>query len=303
VIRPSAFLFIALVLPSCVRAQIQQPEIIFNGQVWRYVRVYPLLDGLFQDVASTQLKNLALDPNASNGTSLDALQQAFQFQLQYSQLAGIQNAAAAQTIATNTGYQTQLVQQQATLLQGQLLAQKQLGELQNKYDSLPSNADPNTVSSAKQAVTVAQDNLSSITAQMALVKGQLAAPAYSPAPASGSLVPSQLPQAPTIPSSLVSSANAAAPSFPATKQMDNQMELLWERLSRLVGAMARPDSLDSSASLYLVAFDTGIFPKKGKRKHQLLDITYALKCSSGNTPPTVLDMFPRVAAQNIPNIK
>jgi hypothetical protein len=301
--RPCALLLIVLAVPTCVCAQIKEPEVILSGQVWRYPRVYPLLDGLFQDVASTQLKNLALDPNASNGTSLDALQQSFQFQLQYSQLAGIQNASAAQSIATNTGYQTQLIQQQSTLLQAQLLAQNQLGALQKQSDSLPSNADPNTIASAKQAVTVAQDNLNSITAQMALVKGQLTTTPYSPTPATGSLVPSQLPPAPTIPSSLATGATSSPPSFPATKQMDNQMELLWERLSRLVGAMARPDSLDSGASLYLVAFDTGIFPEKDKRKHQLLDTTYDLECSAGSGTPTVLDMFPRVAAVNITNVK
>ncbi len=304
--RPSTLLAVALLVsPTCLVAQINPPEVILNGQAWQYSRVYPLLDGLFQDVASTQLKNLTLDPNASNGTSLDALQQSIQFQVQYGQLAGIQNAAAAQTMATNTGYQTQLVQQQATLLQGQLLAQRQLGEAQTKADSLPANADSNTVASAKQAATVAQDNLTSITAQMALVKGQLAAPAYSPSSSTTALVPSQLPTPATIPSSLSSSATGpgSAPSFPATKQMDNQMQLLWERVSRLVGTMARPDSLEAGATLYLVAFDTGIFPEKHKRKHQLLDTTYTLKCGSGTGDPTVLDMFPRAAAVNITNIK
>jgi len=283
-------------------AQTGVPEPILNAQAWRYSRVYPLLDGLFQDAASTQLKSLALDPNSANATSLDALQQSIQFQIQYSQLAGIQNAAAAQTIVTNTGYQTQLVQQQANLLQAQLLSQKQLGDAQNKLDSLPSNADSSTAAAAKQAVTIAQDNLNSIGAEVALVKAQMAAPAYTPSPASGSLT-SQLPTPQQIPSSLTSSATTAAPSFPATKQMDNQMELLWERLSRVVGTMTRPDSLNANASLYLVEFDTGIFPERGKRKHELLDTTYTLGCAGTSERPTVVDMFPRAAAVNITNIK
>jgi hypothetical protein len=295
-----AIVVLLCTIPSV--GQITQQEVILSGQAWRYTRVYPLLDGLFQDVASTQLKSLVLDPNVSSGTSLDAMQQSIQFQLQYSQLAGIQNAAAAQTIATNTGYQTQLIQQQATLLQAQLLAQRQLGEAQNKLDALPGTADPNTIAAAKQAVTLTQDDLNSITAQMALVKGQLAAPAYSPSPATNALVPSQLPTPTAIPSSL-SSAVTGTPSFPATKQMDNQMQLLWERLSRLVGVMARPDSLETGASLYLVEFDTGVFLAKGKRKHQLLDTTYALGCTGGSGTPAVLDMFPRAAAVNITNIK
>ncbi len=301
--RHNSLVLIVLATSTVVFGQIKEQEVILSGQAWRYSRVYPLLDGLFQDVASTQLKNLVLDPNAANGTSLDALQQSIQFQVQYSQLAGIQNAAAAQTITANTGFQTQLLQQQTTLLQAQLLAQQQLGEAQSKLDGLPNTADPNTVAAAKQAVTVAQDNLNALTAQVALVKGQQVAPAYTPSASTSSLVPSQLPTPTSIPSSLTTAATGSAPSFPATKQIDNQMELLWERLSRLVGTMARPDSLEAKASLYLVEFDTGIFPKPRKRKHQLLDTTYTLKCTGGSGTPSVLDMFPRAAAVNITNIK
>jgi len=301
--RHYSLILMVLAATTAVFGQIKEQEVILSGQAWRYSRVYPLLDGLFQDVASTQLKSLILDPNASNGTSLDALQQSIQFQVQYSQLAGIQNAAAAQTITANTGFQTQLLQQQTTLLQAQLLAQQQVGDAQRKLDALPSTADPNTIAAAKQAVTIALDNLNALTAQVALVKGQQVAPVYSPSPSASSLVPSQLPTPASIPSSLSTSATASTPSFPATKQMDNQMELLWERLSRLVGSMARPDSLEPNANLYLVEFDTGIFPEQKKRKHQLLDTTYTLQCTTGTGTPSVLDMFPRAAAVNITNVK
>ena len=64
-------------------------------KILEYSRVYPLLDGLFQDVAATQPASLTLNPNAPNASALDALQQVFQLQLQYSATAGIQNNLAA----------------------------------------------------------------------------------------------------------------------------------------------------------------------------------------------------------------
>ncbi len=66
---------------------------------------------------------------------------------------------------------------------------------------------------------------------------------------------------------------------------------------------AGPDNLDQTATVYLVSFDTGIFPGKNKRKDQLLVTTYALTCTAGIGTPTVLDMFPRAAAVNITNVK
>ena len=56
-------------------------EVVIGLQVWSYKRVFPLLDGLFQDVASMQLKQLQLDPNQSNGSQVDALAQNFQMQV------------------------------------------------------------------------------------------------------------------------------------------------------------------------------------------------------------------------------
>jgi hypothetical protein len=61
--------------------ELRANEVSVATQVWKYSRIYPLLDGLFQDVAATQVSALTLTPNASNGVSLDALQQSFQAQI------------------------------------------------------------------------------------------------------------------------------------------------------------------------------------------------------------------------------
>jgi hypothetical protein len=119
--------------------------------------------------------------------------------------------------------------------------------------------------------------------------------AGSPANAAGTFAKS--PNAP--PAFSTALATKSDPSFPATKQMENQIGLLWERLSRLVGAMTRPDNMGADDLLYLVKFDTGIFPVN--RKKQLLDVTYSVACTGGT--PVVVDVFPRIAAVNITNTK
>ena len=77
------------------------PEDVTLGhpRVWGYQRVYPLLDGLFQDVSSTQLAQLTLNPNTANGASFNAVQNAFQLGVTFSQTAGATNAAAQQRTA------------------------------------------------------------------------------------------------------------------------------------------------------------------------------------------------------------
>ena len=173
-------------------------------KVLEYSRVYPLLDGLFQDVAATQLASLTLNPNAPNASALDALQQVFQLQLQYSATAGIQNNLAAQqsaTASTFASFQNALLQQQSQLVAAQFTAQQQVGAAQQAMDSLASPTSDQTAA-AKQRLQVATDNLNSITAQLnavqnALGKSLTASPTFSaPTPTP----PTSPPALPTPPS-------------------------------------------------------------------------------------------------------
>jgi hypothetical protein len=274
-------------------------EVSLGTQVWSYDRIYPLLDGLFQDVAATQLASLSLNPNASNGTNLDVLQQSFQLQVQANQLAGVQNAAAAQTVQANARYQSLLVQQEGSLLQALVSAQSQQGQAQSAFDTISASttATSDQVAAAKLALTTATNSATAISNQLGSIKNAIAAPGPITA-ASGSLTSAPATPA-ALPSALLTSALSGTPSLPATKQMDNQIGLLWERLARLVGAMTKPDNIQT-AELDLVKFDIGINPYQ--RKQQLLDVSYSLGCSSG-TAPVVVDLFPRTAAVNLANIK
>ncbi len=273
-------------------------------KILEYSRVYPLLDGLFQDVAATQLASLTLNPNAPNASALDALQQVFQLQLQYSATAGIQNNLAAQQSAnasTFASFQNALLQQQSQLVATQFTAQQQVGAAQQALDSL-TNTTANQTAAAQQRLQVATDNLNSITAQLtgvqtALGKNVSTSASFNPVAPSPQTTPPTLPSLPS--PAPPSGPSGFSPNFPATKQMDNQITLLWERLARLVETLNQGNNPDEN--LYLVEFDTNIMPHD--RNHQLLNIRYPLSGCTGEQQPYVLDMYPRNAAVNVLNEK
>jgi hypothetical protein len=283
----------------------QRSEVSIGAQAWAYDRVYPLLDGLFQDTASTQIAALTLNPNASNDSQVDALVQSLQIQAGYNQLSGVQNAAAAQMAVANLGYQSMMTQQQQSILQQQITAQQQLTQAQQTLSSVTQTGTTAQIAAATQAVTAAQTNVTGLAAEAALIKAPSSP--YSPSAASGNIANALTTPTSTIPSAASGTGiQTGGPSFPATKQLDNQMDLLWSRLARVVGTMARPDSMKSDNRLFLIEFDTATFPGRN-RKQELLETGYVLNCTdAGATPdaaPTVVDMFPRVAAVNIADTK
>jgi len=149
-------------------------DVTVGVQVWNYQRIYPLPDGLFQDVSSTQIASLKLDPNAANATQLDALLQVFQAQAQYGATFGVQNGLAEQQAAAGSAsamFQAQLINRQSQLIQSQILVQNQVGIAQSTVDSLSSDGARKTdVDGAKQQLQRAKDNLVSITAQISDIK-------------------------------------------------------------------------------------------------------------------------------------
>jgi hypothetical protein len=291
--------------PSPMTGSLPDDVIIGKPQPIPYSRAFPLLDGLFQDVSAIQLSQLQLNANAANASNLDALIQQFQATVQYSQTMGLQNAAAAQqgaAYSANASLQTQLLNQASQLIGLQLNAQQQLGQAQAALTSLPATATTEQTEAAQQAVKLANDNLNSIAAQIANVKNLLATTAPS-APSYSTPSPSPVPfpspfLTPSLPGS--TSSKSFEPSFPASKQIENQVNLLWERLAHLVNTLAQSDNPDG---ISLVKFNTGIIGGKSQRKKKLLSTQYSLTCSTGTKVPLVMDLFPRNAAVNITDMK
>jgi hypothetical protein len=273
----------------------QEQEVTIGAQVWLYDRVYPLLDGLLQDAASTQVNQLILDPNKANSSQLDALIQSFQVQAGYNQLSGVQNSVAAQMAQANVAYQSTLTQQQQIILQQSISAQQALTKALQDQTAANASQIPSQVTAANTEVQSAQAVVTGLAAQSALVKGS--GTPYAPSPATGSIANTPSAFTSGVPATVLGTGTSTSgPSFPATKQLDNQMDLLWSRLARVVGAMARPDSIDRDSRMYMIEFDTATFPAKS-RKGRLLDTRYQLSCGQ------VVDLFPRVAAVNVANTK
>ncbi len=247
-------------------------EVTIGAQAWSYERVYPLLDGLFQDTVSTQVANQTLYPNSSNASSLNALTQSLQIQAGYNQLSGVQSSVAAQTAVENLGYQTTLTQQEQSILQQQLSAQQVLAQDQQNLNAATASNNPAEATAANQAIAAEQATINGLAAEMTLVKGSPAALAPPAAP-TAAVAPPVTSFTTAVPGGVSAAGIGGGPSFPATKQMDNQMDLLWSRLARVVGTMSRPDSMDPKDRMYLIEFDTGTFPHPNRKKH-ILDTRY-----------------------------
>jgi hypothetical protein len=275
-------------------------EVSIGVRGWKYDRVYPLLDGMFQDIASSQVPQLKLDSNASNGANLDAVIQSMQIQAGYGQLAGIQNSVAAQMALSNLGNQSLIAQQSQNLLQQSLNAQQQLFNANQALLAATNTQNQPAMAEANQSVQYWTSAIASLKSQQALMPAPATTP-WTPTPASNvangtTAFTSQVPA-----TTLTTGTTGAStgPSFPPTKQLDNQADLLWARLARIVGAMAQPDSSQPTDRLYLLEFDTSTFPNRD-RKSELLDTTYKLTCGDKEgADVTVVDVFPRTAALNI----
>jgi len=288
--------------PDVAASAATQGEVIY-GEPERipYERAFPLLDGLFQDVSAIQLATLTVTANNINARNTKADIQQFQAALQYSQTLGLQNAAAAQQSAAYSAYgtlQAQLINQQAQLVTLQLTAQQQVSQAQTALNSLPSDATTDQKTAAQQALDSAKANSDLIAAQLTNVKSAMAtsfaAPTYSaPAPTP--------PSFPTPSNLTIQDSDSFNPSFSPSKQIENQVGLLWERLAQLVNTLAQSNNPDG---ISLLKFNTGIVADKETRARLLLTTRYSLTCN-GNTnfAPKVMDLFPRIAAVNVADMK
>lgn len=273
-----------------------------------YSRIYPLLDGLFQDVSAIQIAQLnALSANGTNASSLDAVIQQFQASLQFSETLGIQNATTAQQSAvqsSNMAFQAQLINQRSQLYNLQFSNQQQTLQAQSELNikDLPEDQK----NAATQRLQAAQNNLSIINEQIKTLNGlivtQTTANTFA-TPTLTTTLPTLLPAPevkPTNPS-LAKTNETSSPTFPASKQMENQVNLLWERLAYLVNTLSQSDD---EGDIYLIKFNTGISADKKKRKDHLLNTQYQVTCKDKTKEqPTVLDLFPRMSALNISDQK
>jgi hypothetical protein len=265
-----------------------------------YERIFSFLDANLQDMAAIQASVTAIDPNGSNSTSIDALQQSFQASVSFNKLNGILDASQTQYYAANVAAQSTLLGQQTTLLSQLQTAQQALTTAQTAGGQNPT-ADQST------AIATATTNYQNILAQLTTLKSLMAltppsgltGTTTSTSGGSGSSLASNTSLQPT---------QSNTPSFPASKKLDNIQQFYWDRLTRLINTLSLPDNYNN-AHMYFVSFNPSVV--RTYKKANLLETRYALSCTDtagkeatgiGNVP-VVLDLYPRQAAVNIASEK
>jgi hypothetical protein len=86
-----------------------------------------------------------------------------------------------------------------------------------------------------------------------------------------------------------------SPSLPATKEFDNHLTLLYERLTRQLGAINDDISRDPNHRFYLMQFDVGLYPSNHSANN-VARVEYQLTGCSGSYS---YQLYPGMSAYNI----
>ena len=290
---------------------------VAQPKIYEYERVNTLLDGLLRDVEGVSLSDLtALNPNATNGAAVRFVQSMLEIGAQYNQGAAVSNAIALQNyqatqgitsaqIAANSQYLQQLYQQRQTVTTQLLAEEQQQVQLQTSAAAATGDAATSLqaqATAAGSAVTELQQELTSINSQIAAAS---TAPAITPptlTPTTGG-TPQETANTfsdflSKLPSGIQQDINSQlqSPSLPATKQLDNFITLLYERLAREVSALQDDIMRDPQNAAYLVQFDVGLYPSN-EAKDRVAKVKFTLDCGGCK----VYSIYPGQSSYNLAN--
>lgn len=299
-------------------------------KVWRFDRVYPLLDGLLRDVESISLAEVRdLDPNKVHSTSLDFVQSVFALGIQFDQAAALKNRIAVERLeAEQRGVveelrlhrdhlvglrrqQNALAEQLEEAMKLQLEAQKRANTAQSEEEKAMAQKE---VEAQGQTITLLRAQQEGVSTQ--INEAEKARPAQFEVQTTGASAP-DLKDLTTTTNQLQTFWNRlpedvqkqlgkdiGRPGLPATKQMDNFLTLLHERMARLL-AVVNDDISRADREVFLMQFDVGIFPG-GKAKHQVAGVEYGLTatCENGETVNGIsgvyaYELYPGQSSYNI----
>lgn len=278
---------------------------IAQPMIRSYTRIFPLLDGMFQDIAAIQAQQLSLYVTNFNGSAFNATAFSAGVQAGFNSFAGAENKlglqqASATLSAASAGSATQAQLAQLQKLQQQAYTTLQSAVQTASSDAANASSTSATLTSDATAVTQAATAYNTINTA---VQGLEAAPAATTLPAYNNPM-SALLAAPAAQASAPTLANAPAPwtpsslSLPPTELMGEQVDLLWQRLGRLAATMM-PTFGASPVNTYLLAIPVSIFPAASQHKNRQLQLDFQLVCEvQGGKQPVVVDLYPREAALN-----
>jgi hypothetical protein len=283
-------------------------------RIWRYSRVYPLLDGLLRDFEAMQVNSMsgdkALDPLASNNSSVTMLQQMTRAGVSYDQTIGLTNSWAVQDrqakiddlSSQRTEYETSLKSWNTN--HDQLIAQRtQLSSQQNAakaklYDDKRLTVDPadsengkkelGAVDADQKIVDSIQNDLNANATDITNLgtapqrPEALAASGLTSAQAASTLktadsspISSTLGQLPDDVKSALKSQIAKAVVIPPSLAMQKQSTLLYERLALMLGVTGDDVSRSSNKQIYLLGFDIGLYPSPAQ-KDRIARVAYTI---------------------------
>lgn len=295
---------------------------VAQPKIWEFERVSSMLDGLLQDVEGVSLSDLTnLDPNKQNAAALSFIQSALEVGVQYDQAAAVNNANILKNYQAVESSQLEQLNAYNTYMQT-LTSQRdqiarQLAAATNEVNTLQPLQSAGTITPAQTeqlaAATSRQQALqSSLTSVNSLISGAGAPPTLTApptvtgtsvqAPASGSSMSSSLSGfadvLKSLPSGLTNNLNTAlqSPSYPATKQLDNFITLLYERLAREISVLQDDLTRDPENVPFLLQFDVGLYPS-GKAKDHDARVEFNLNCPGCR----VYSLYPGQSSYNLAN--
>jgi hypothetical protein len=318
---PSTVLICMALLSAAARSQsvnkqtdIDRTISVGQPKIWRYERVYPLLDGMLRDIEAALIQHLPLmDPNQANQTYIDFLRTLIGVQADYNQGVGVKNqlelSKAQQTAAQrqlDSQYHDALRRERMNTEDQLIAAEQQLTQAQHQVAAAKVGSSEQT--DAQKEV----DRQTQIVGDLQTRKKQLdtdigasdnGTPTFTDAMA-GDLAktqPSTLPQfLDTVPDNIKAKLweNIGKSDLPVSKQFDNYVTLLNERLAKQLMVIA-DDASRNQYELFMMQFDVGLYPS-GKTKNRVARVEFQLAADSSiHKLPYAYGLIPGTSAYNI----
>jgi len=270
---------------------------IGQPKIWQFERVNSLLDGLLRDIEGVSLQDLIrLDPNAQNAAAVRFVQSALQAGGQFDQAAAVTNRvglenfdlqrpAQIEQMNERNLYLQQLNQRRLQVTTDLVAANSTVAKLQPLKDSHQStSAQDADLAAAQSRSTLLASELDKLNTLLGSSAPSLSSPTVNntSAPQPPTLQPAFSSLADllkNLPSGVQDSLASAlkSPNYPATKQLDNFLTLLQERLAREVSVLQDDLIRDPTNLAFLVQFDVGLYPSNRTANH-MARVEFDLNC-------------------------
>jgi hypothetical protein len=296
-------------------AQTDQEIRIGKPKIWRYDRMYPVLDGLLRDVEGTSLASLSsLDASAVNSRVVDLLQSYFNASVSVDQAAGITNGISLDTFTNTRKAQMSTLQQQATATQN--LAQERAALVQSLTAAMDAKSKraaalpPGTACEADAECTQDQATMQTLSdelTQLQTASGTAPTPTTVAPPTLDGVTASGPGTVPTIgsginPTDFISKALAADPqqvgSLPAREKLDAFITLLNDRLTKQLALSLDEEGLGGHYVPFVIEFDVSIEPNSS-RNNQEASASFVISGNCAGRSTVVYNIYPSMAAFNV----